>query len=52
MFTRTLFSRYNQALTRTIKRFFDLHEYQSKEIMRDYGILVQKGDIAITPEQA
>jgi succinyl-CoA synthetase beta subunit len=50
MFARNLFSR--QALTKTVKRFFDLHEYQSKDLMRKYGILVQKGDIATTPEQA
>jgi succinyl-CoA synthetase beta subunit len=35
----------------TIK-FFDLHEYQSKIILRDYGLKVQKGDIALTPDQA
>ena len=35
----------------TIK-FFDLHEYQSKIILREYGLQVQKGDIASTPDQA
>ena len=25
------------------KRFFDLHEYQAKDIMRKYGVRVQKG---------
>ncbi|KAL4439632.1 hypothetical protein ABPG74_004034 [Tetrahymena malaccensis] len=39
-------------LQNTCKRFFDLHEYQSKEIMRKFGIRVQKGDIALTPQQA
>lgn len=52
MFARSLLSRQGQGLTRTIKRYFDLHEYQSKDIMRKYGILVQKGDIATSPEQA
>lgn len=51
MFAKSLLSR-SQNLTKTVKRFFDLHEYQSKDIMRKYGILVQKGDIATTPEQA
>lgn len=34
------------------KRFFDLHEYQAKDLMRKYNIHVQKGEIAQTPEQA
>jgi succinyl-CoA synthetase beta subunit len=34
------------------RRFFDLHEYQSKYIMAKHGINVQKGDLASTPEQA
>lgn len=38
------------ALTHTVKRYFDLHEYQSKDIMRKFNIRVQKGDIALTPE--
>lgn len=42
----------NVQLQNTCKRFFDLHEYQSKDIMRKFGIRVQKGDIALTPEQA
>jgi succinyl-CoA synthetase beta subunit len=46
---RPLFAK---PLTTNIKRFFDLHEYQSKDLMRKYDILVQKGDIATTPEQA
>ena len=29
-----------------------IHEYQAKEIMRRYGIPVQPGKIATTPEQA
>jgi succinyl-CoA synthetase beta subunit len=35
-----------------IMKFFDLHEYQSKIILRDYDLRVQKGDIAKTPEEA
>ena len=42
----------SRSLSRASKRFFDLHEYQSKEIMRKYKIRVQKGDIALTPETA
>jgi len=34
------------------KRFFDLHEYQSKDIMRKFGVRVQKGEIALNPEEA
>jgi len=34
------------------KRFFDLHEFQSKVIMREIGLNVQKGAIAATPEEA
>lgn len=49
MFARSIFSRHGSGLTRTIRRYFDLHEYQSKDIMRKYGVLVQKGDIATTP---
>jgi len=29
-----------------------IHEYQAKEILRRYGIPVQPGEIATTPEQA
>ena len=29
------------------KRFFDLHEYQSKDIMRKFNVRVQKGEIAL-----
>jgi len=41
-----------KGLTTQVRRYFDLHEYQSKDIMRKYGVLVQRGDIAATPEQA
>ncbi len=34
------------------KRFFDLHEFQSKYLMNQYGINVQKGKLARTPEEA
>lgn len=34
------------------KRFFDLHEYQSKDIMRKYNVRVQKGAIAQSAEDA
>lgn len=41
-----------KPLTLTLKQNFDLHEYQSKDLMRSYGILVQRGAIATTPEDA
>ena len=34
------------------RRFFDLHEYQAKDLMRKFKIRVQNGDIATTPEAA
>ncbi len=30
----------------------NLHEYQAKEIMRKYGLPVQEGKVATTPEEA
>jgi len=52
MFSKFLKPVFNKGLTLNIKRHFDLHEYQSKDVMRRFGVLVQKGDIATTPEQA
>lgn len=52
MFSKLIKPALNKGLTFNIKRFFDLHEYQSKDVMRRFGVLVQKGDIATTPEQA
>lgn len=52
MFTKFFKPVFNKGLTLNVKRFFDLHEYQSKDVMRRFGVLVQKGDIATTPEQA
>ena len=52
MFSKLIKPAFNKGLTLNIKRFFDLHEYQSKDVMRKFGVLVQKGDIATTPEQA
>lgn len=52
MFSKFLKPSFNKGLTLNLKRFFDLHEYQSKDVMRRFGVLVQKGDIATTPEQA
>lgn len=34
------------------KRWLDLHEYQSKELMASYGIRVQRGAVASTPAEA
>lgn len=48
VFNRTL----NRGLTLNIKRYFDLHEYQSKDLMRKFHINVQRGATATTPEEA
>ena len=48
-FRRTIVGR---PLTTTVRRYFDLHEYQSKDLMRKYGVLVQRGDIATTASEA
>ncbi len=40
------------TLSRAPKMCFDLHEYQSKKLMANYGIRVQKGDIALNPKDA
>lgn len=40
------------SLSQKQKRFFDLHEYQCKDLMRNYSIRVQKGEIALTAEDA
>ena len=42
----------SKPLTTPIRRFFDLHEYQSKDLMRNYGVMVQRGNIATTAQQA
>jgi succinyl-CoA synthetase beta subunit len=42
----------SSGLAFTIRKYFNLHEYQSKDLMRKYGILVQKGAIATTPDEA
>jgi len=49
MITKALRPLLSKPLTTPIRRFFDLHEYQSKDLMRKYGVLVQRGDIATTP---
>ena len=35
-----------------IFKFFDLHEYQSKIFLRNFGLKVQNGDLARNPEEA
>lgn len=39
-------------LMSTQRRFFDLHEYQSKYIMGQHGVNVQKGDLAKNAQEA
>ena len=52
MLSRVIRPLMGKPLTTSVRRFFDLHEYQSKDLMRKFGVLVQRGDIATTPEQA
>lgn len=33
-------------------RFLNLHEYQAKDVMRSFGVRVQNGEMASTPEKA
>ena len=40
------------GLTTNIRRYFDLHEYQSKDLMRKFNIKVQRGNIATNPDMA
>lgn len=39
------------SLLTTPRRFLDLHEYQSKDLATRYGVRVQKGYMAETPEE-
>ena len=41
-----------QTLMSMPRRFIDLHEFQSKYIMGKFGINVQRGQLAKTPEEA
>ena len=34
------------------KRFLNLHEYQSKDLLEKFGVNVQKGSMAATSEEA
>ena len=52
MLTRFFRPLISKPLTTPIRRFFDLHEYQSKDLMRKFGVLVQRGDIATTASEA
>ena len=50
-------STFRQRLTNSMKlvapsRYFHLHEYQAKSLMRAHNISVQKGDIALNVDQA
>jgi hypothetical protein len=40
------------AMSAFPRRFFDLHEYHSKKILGEYGVNVQKGELAFTAEEA
>lgn len=49
---RVLATPHTHSMISTHKRFLDLHEYQSKDLMAKYGIRVQKGYMAENAEQA
>jgi len=38
-------------MTYVPKNFFDMHEYQCKELMRKYNVQCEKGEIATTAEE-
>merc|ERR1711959_165130 len=42
----------NNALVATQKRFLNLHEYQSAEAMREFGVSTPKGGVASSVEEA
>ena len=52
MFSRLWGKPAYKGLTTNVKRFFDLHEYQSKDLMRKFNVKVQRGNIATNPEMA
>lgn len=52
MFVQAASRRLRHGLLHRARRFFDLHEYQSKELMAKFKVTVQKGGIATSPEEA
>jgi len=46
------FTKPNFYLPKGSMKFYDLHEYQSKIILRKHGLRVQNGDVAINSEEA
>lgn len=42
----------NVQITSTQQRYLNLHEYQSKQLMEKYGVRVQRGSVASTPDEA
>ena len=42
----------SSLMGRTPVRHLNLHEYMSKSIMKDHGINVQKGELAVTAKEA
>lgn len=44
--------RVEQKMVAQPARFLNLHEYQSKGLMAKYGVRVQDGDVASSPEEA
>ena len=52
MISRFFTSPLTRGMTYNVKRYFDLHEYQSKDLMRKFNILVQRGNTAVTADEA
>ncbi len=46
------FAKQSFYMPKGLMKFFDLHEYQSKIILRKYGLRVQNGDLAINSQEA
>jgi len=42
----------SQSILSLQRRYFDLHEYQSKYIMGRFGVNVQKGELANSASEA
>jgi succinyl-CoA synthetase beta subunit len=55
-YTNTIFKKtlekQSYFMTKGSSKFFDLHEYQSKIMLRKYQLRVQNGDVATTSEEA
>eukprot|EP00163_Fabomonas_tropica_P006522 TRINITY_DN1607_c3_g1_i2.p1 TRINITY_DN1607_c3_g1~~TRINITY_DN1607_c3_g1_i2.p1 ORF type:complete len:428 (-),score=156.64 TRINITY_DN1607_c3_g1_i2:142-1425(-) len=48
----TLQSARSAVLTQGQRRFLNIHEYQSKQLLRKHGVNIQKGDVANSAQEA